>query len=157
MHGRSYARIYTFQFLYHLQYEEFSELRKKLLDPHIRQSILRQSLDDFESTLEGEERPNGKSYDYAIQLIQGVLGHYQELETLLGQYSKKWTLDKMNPIDKTILLQSIYELSYLKEIPPSVVIDEAIELAKSYSGHQSSSFINGVLDSVAKQRQRSTE
>ncbi len=64
---------------------------------------------------------------------------------------KGWSLERIPTVDKMILRLAIFELSYEKDVPKAVVIDEAVELAKSFSGEESGRFINGVLGRVAKE------
>ena len=62
----------------------------------------------------------------------------------------KWQFKRLSPVDKGILRLAVYQLKFCPDIPPKVVINEAIELAKKYSTEKSSSFVNGVLDAVLK-------
>ncbi|MGT2756214.1 transcription antitermination factor NusB [Streptococcus ovuberis] len=83
---------------------------------------------------------------FMLNLIQGVTSHQSELDQLLAPKLKSgWTLDRLNLVDKTILRLGLFELSFLDETPAKVAVNEAIELAKTFSDQQSARFINGVL------------
>jgi N utilization substance protein B len=62
----------------------------------------------------------------------------------------KWDLSRLSTVDKSILRLAVYQLKFCSDIPPRVVINEAIELAKKFGSHKSPPFVNGVLDSVLK-------
>lgn len=88
---------------------------------------------------------------FARELVVGVLRHCRELDRLLEQYSVGWQINRMPAVDRNILRLGLYELLYLEEeIPPSVAINEAIELAKVFSEEEAGPFINGVLDSIRR-------
>jgi len=69
----------------------------------------------------------------------------------------RWQFSRLSPVDRSILRLSVYQLRFCPDIPPKVVINEAIELAKKFSGHKSSGFVNGVLDSELKRHRDQTE
>lgn len=89
--------------------------------------------------------------DYADQLIQGVKKHVTELDLKIQAYSQNWKLDRMALIDKNLLRMAVFEMKFLN--PPvegKIVINETLEIAKKFSTTESSSFINGLLDAIAK-------
>lgn len=89
--------------------------------------------------------------DYADQLIQGVKKHATELDQKIQAYSQNWKLDRMALIDKNLLRMAVFEMKF--QNPPiegKVVINETLEIAKKFSTTESSSFINGILDAIAK-------
>ncbi|RUL86935.1 transcription antitermination factor NusB [Tautonia sociabilis] len=83
---------------------------------------------------------------YADALIAGVRSHREQLDALIGQVAENWSLERMAAIDRNILRLGAFELLHRPEVPPKVVINEALELAKRYSTAQSSRFVNGILD-----------
>ena len=85
---------------------------------------------------------------FAELLVQGVCLHRDEIDGWIGSASENWRLDRMSVVDRNILRIAIYEMSYCEDIPPKVSINEAIDLAKRFSGQDSGPFINGVLDQV---------
>jgi N utilization substance protein B len=91
---------------------------------------------------------NEKSDQFLESLVLGVVEHQQEIDELLRNHLEKWTLDRVATVDRVILRIAIYEMKYEEEIPTSVTLNEAIELAKTFGDDQSSKFINGVLSKV---------
>lgn len=80
--------------------------------------------------------------------IKPVIAHISDIDEKIKNAAPDWPTDKIAKIDLAILRLSIYELAYEKKAPPKVVIDEAVELAKSYGNEHSASFINGVLGTI---------
>lgn len=81
-------------------------------------------------------------------LSSGTVEHMAAIDRVLEDASKNWRLERMPVIDRLILRMSIYELVYEPSTPPAVVIDEALELARTFSAAEAVPFINGVLDAV---------
>lgn len=85
--------------------------------------------------------------DYTKALIKGVEEHKAELDARIQAVAENWRLDRMPPLDKNVLRIGLYEIQTGgEETPPSVAVNEAVELAKRYGSAQSSKFINGLLD-----------
>lgn len=115
------------------------------------QKVIQDRLISFNSALEVEKiPPQGPSLEFAEDLILGVLKNLKVIRELIIQFSGKWSPEKMNRVDLTLLILSTYEMVIYKKTPPKVVIDEAINLAKKYSDKTSYAFINGILDSISK-------
>jgi len=87
--------------------------------------------------------------EYAERLVKGTLQHLTEIDPLLTRYAEHWELHRMAAVDRTILRFAAYELLFLQEIPPKVVINEAINLAKKFSQEESGKFVNGILDRIS--------
>lgn len=81
-------------------------------------------------------------------LVQGVIRHLPEIDKMIEKYTRHWSPERMAIVDRNILRFSIFELVYLKEIPPKVTINEAIEIAKKYGNEDSGAFVNGILDHI---------
>ncbi|MCX5751296.1 MAG: transcription antitermination factor NusB [Candidatus Saganbacteria bacterium] len=103
----------------------------------------------LEKTFE-EEKFMPETREFTARLTQGVFSELKNIDKLIEENAKEWTFDRINEVDKSILRLAIYELKFDKDNPPSVVINEALELAKKYSTPQSSKFINGILGSIIK-------
>jgi N utilization substance protein B len=147
-HPNSPARQFSFQFLFHLQFEEFQALRKELIHGvEVDEALLKDYLKAFE--VFHEEELSTKAYQLCLDLIKGVLLHYEAIERIIDKYLKNWKLERLSKVDHAILLQGVCELLTMGENPKNVVIDESIELAKRFGGSESAAFINGVLDKVA--------
>lgn len=100
-------------------------------------------LSEVEKPLEDAEK------EYFLGVVQGAMEKKNEIDTLIQNHAKGWTLERMPKVDLAIMRLTIYELQYRKDIPWNVSINEAVELAKKYGGDQSKTFINGVLGKVA--------
>jgi len=86
--------------------------------------------------------------NFANTLVKGVEEKRLEIDKLLTEFAFNWNLSRMSVIDRTILRLGSFEILFLKEIPPAVSIDEAIELAKTFGNDNSSKFVNGILNRV---------
>jgi len=107
--------------------------------------IVERNLDEFGS---GVDEP-----DFAWRIIKGVIDHLDALDKIIEKAAPEWPLSQISIVDRNVLRIGLYELLYAdkKEVPEKVAINEAIELAKNYSGPNSSKFINGVLGTVYKE------
>ncbi len=92
----------------------------------------------------------------AAQLVRGVLANRAQLDTLIRQYAPEWPLDQIATIDRNILRIAIYELGAANQTPVKVIINEAIELAKTFGTDSTPRFINGVLGTLAARESRLT-
>lgn len=95
---------------------------------------------------------NSKDREYITDVIEGVHNNRENIDNNIEKHSKGWKLSRISRVDLSILRLSIYEMCYRKDIPLNVSINEAVELAKHYSGDESGSFVNGILGNVAKMR-----
>lgn len=91
----------------------------------------------------------GIDVPFATSLLQGILHHEEALHDLVQQHAPGWTPERMDPIARAVLLLGSYELTYTKDVPSAVVINEAIEIAKEYCTGESGKFVNGVLNAIA--------
>jgi N utilization substance protein B len=89
---------------------------------------------------------------YTVDLVQGVLANRPRIDALLATYAEGWALERMPGVDRAVLRMGVYELLWGEDVPPAVVIDEAVELAKSLSTEESPRFVNGVLARVLRDR-----
>ena len=88
--------------------------------------------------------------DYTRELLTGVVEHRSRIDELIVTYSQGWDFDRMPVLDRNILRLSLFELLWGRDIPDAVAIDEALELAKTLSTEESSSYIHGVLATISK-------
>jgi N utilization substance protein B len=88
--------------------------------------------------------------DYCHWLLKGITVHRESIDEKIQSVSKHWRLSRMPVVDRNILRMAAFELLYEEDIEPAIVINEAIEIAKKYSGEQAATFINGVLDTLSK-------
>jgi len=85
---------------------------------------------------------------YLLELVEGVAAHLEELDALIARHSEHWRLERMAAVDRNLLRLAAFELLYQPKIPPKVVINEAVELAKLYGTEDSGAFVNGILDRI---------
>jgi N utilization substance protein B len=85
---------------------------------------------------------------FAVRLVNGVLEHKKDLDTLIGKYATNWKVSRMQIVDRNILRLGAYELLWLEDVPAKVTVNEAIELAKDFGDEEAAKFVNGILDKV---------
>jgi N utilization substance protein B len=90
--------------------------------------------------------------DFIARLVAGVDAKQSELDAILQPIAPEWPLDQIARMDRIVLRMGAYELLFGDDVPPKVVINEAVELAKAFGGENSSKFINGVLGTVLKHK-----
>ncbi len=88
-------------------------------------------------------------YSFMNALYEGVIAEQDKIDALISEFSRGWSLDRLNKVDLAILRIAVYEL-ITKESPAAVVVKEAMNLATEYSGEKSAPFINGVLGSISR-------
>ncbi len=89
--------------------------------------------------------------DFSKQIFYGVQEHEGEIDSLIERYCIGWKKERLPKVTISILRLAIFEMLFIKDIPLSVSINEAVELAKIYGGEKDSSFINGILGSILKE------
>lgn len=97
-----------------------------------------------------DEDPDEEVRAFAEEIVKGTFKHLSSINAKVLACAKNWSLDRMAVIDRNVLRLATYEILYRMDIPPSVTINEAIELAKKYGTDESGAFVNGILDSVAR-------
>jgi N utilization substance protein B len=132
MMKRRKAREYALQFLFQLDFLD------KKIDSR-----------DFEEFW--SEKKEGKEIkEFAEGLVRGTLENLSEIDQMIERVTDNWLLKRMAAVDRNILRFAAYEIIFKKDIPSAVTINEAIEIAKKYSSTEAASFLNGVLDRLAK-------
>lgn len=89
-----------------------------------------------------------KAVPYARELLAGISRNIQKIDSLIAENAKNWRVDRMSIIDRNILRLGVFEVAFNDQVPATVAINEAIEIAKRFSADDSASFINGILDAV---------
>jgi transcription antitermination protein NusB len=90
--------------------------------------------------------------DYTVELVEGVTANAERIDEILAEFADGWTVDRMPDVDRALLRLGVYELLWQPDVPDAVVIDEAVELAKSLSTDESPRFVNGVLGRIVRDR-----
>jgi N utilization substance protein B len=136
--NRHLGRIVALQTLYELDFRV--EVEEKSLD---KEAILKRNIDRYKEVVEDKE--------FITKLVEGVTEKQQELDDIIQPIAPDWPLSQIARIDRNVLRIGVYELYYNDKVPKKVVINEAVELAKSFGSDNSSKFINGVLGTALKQ------
>jgi len=108
-------------------------------------AIIEKNIKEFGPGIEGE--------DFIKRLVEGVAANLEKIDKIIAQAAPEWPLDQITLTDRNILRLGLYELLFgnRQEVPPKVAINEAIELAKGFSGESSGKFVNGVLGTVYRE------
>ena len=129
------ARKFSREALMKLLYE------KEIAGEHHEESLLA-LIDEF--------KLNDNDKKYIKEILFSMDKEQSKIDAYIEKYAKGWTVDRMSKVDLAILRLAMYEILYKEEIPYSVSINEAVELAKKYSNEKSSSFINGILGNFVR-------
>jgi len=97
-----------------------------------------------------EEERDEQTRTLAWEWTNGTWAKAAECDDIIGGSTIRWQFSRLSPVDRSILRLAVYQLKHCPDIPPKVVINEAIELAKKYSTEKSGPFVNGVLDAVLR-------
>jgi N utilization substance protein B len=135
--ARHRARIAAVQMLY-----QWEVGRLSMVD--VRQTFWSRATDADEAPLPGDQRA------FALTLADGVVARVEELDPLIAAAAEHWRIERMNVMDRLILRLAVYEFLHERETPAKVIINEALELARSFSGDDAVRFINGVLDAIRR-------
>ena len=138
--NRHLARVVALQTLYEYEFRTRSGVEGLTSDVN---EILDRNIAVYKDSL-GEE-------DFVRDIALGAMKHSEDADAMIAPAAPEWPLDQIAKMDLTILRLAIYELMIKREVPPKVVINEAVELAKSFGGENSSRFINGVLGTIYRQ------
>ena len=138
--NRHLGRIIALQTLYEQEFRiECGDKNFKL------NAVLKRNIDRYKKMVDDR--------DFIERLVMGVDKNTKELDAVIQPVAPEWPLDQIARIDRMVLRIGTYELLHQQDVPPKVVINEAVELAKSFGGENSSKFINGVLGTVLKQKE----
>lgn len=134
--NRHLGRIIVLQSLY--EYEFRVSCSDKTVDAD---EVLSRNLDRYKDTIGDQE--------FIKKLYKGAIDKLKVLDSIIQPLAPEWPIEQIAWVDKTILRIAVYELKFLHEVvPPKVVINEAVELAKAFGADNSSKFVNGVLGSA---------
>lgn len=139
--NRHLGRIVALQTLYEQDFRRESQDSTFSLDEALARNINR-----YEDTIEDKA--------FIKRLVDGVDKQAKELDDVIRPLAPEWPIEQIARMDRVILRMGVWELNNEPDVPPKVVINEAIELAKAFGGENSSKFINGVLGSVLRQLDR---
>ncbi|MFA5700729.1 MAG: transcription antitermination factor NusB [Desulfuromonas sp.] len=146
--NRRNGREYALKILYSL-YDQDRPIQEVLADFWRNFRFSDDVLGESEDIQDSQVLPEVK--EFAEQIVLGVYEHLEDIDAVLRQISKNWSLDRMARLDLSLMRLASYELMYMPSTPDRVVINEAVEIAKRYGTKDTSAFLNGVLDKVAHQ------
>lgn len=138
--NRHLARVIALQSLYEHEFRTRAEVEGLQTDIA---EILGRNLAVYKDSMDEES--------FVRDLVDGTMQNVTKADELIVPAAPEWPIDQIAMMDLTILRLAIYELYFKREVPPKVVINEAVELAKSFGGENSSKFINGVLGTIYRQ------
>ena len=147
MNKKREAREFCFQYFFHMQLPIFQELKHEISNAG-DDKVLKESLSEFKestNTLLSDDLNT-----FVEEQVRSTLGHYSEIEQILEKYLKNWKLHRISRVEHTNLLLAANDLCFTKSAPVNVIINEAIEISKKFGSLESGSFINGILDNIAK-------
>ena len=122
-----------------------------LFEWDMRRDSIDRAISHYYDTLYSEENEKQPKQDrFMEELVRGTVANSDEIDRKIEAKSEHWRLQRMPVVDRNILRLAIYELTQ-QAVPAPVIIDEALELARQFSGDESLSFINGILDAVHRQ------
>lgn len=132
--NRHLGRIVAMQTLYEHDFRSGDDTEKDL------SPILQRNLDEFRSSIDDT--------NFVEDLVDGVNASQAVIDGIIGPAAPEWPVEQIAKIDKVVLRIGVYELMIKRDVPPKVAINEAVELAKTFGGENSSKFINGVLGTI---------
>jgi len=138
MRKRTLAREYALQILYQID---------------ITNDTPDKALDNFWSNHKDEEI-TADLKDFAAVLVKGAVGNMEAIDKKIAQYAENWQLKRMAVVDRNVMRIGCFELLYCDDIPPKVSINEAVELAKKFSGAEAGKFVNAILDKVKIEKEK---
>ena len=136
--NRHLGRIIALQSLYEFDFRQQVGDRELDID-----EILARNLERYTETIDDKA--------FVERLVRGVVAKAAELDAFLQPIASQWPVAQIPRIDRSVLRMAIFELQEFADVPPKVVINEAVELAKAFGSDNSSKFVNGVLGTAYKQ------
>jgi transcription antitermination protein NusB len=140
--NRHLGRIVALQTLYE------QDFRREVGDVNlVLDEVLERNIARYQETIDDKE--------FIEKLVHGVTEHQQEMDDVIRPVAPEWPIEQIARMDRVVLHIGVYELLYDKgSVPPKVVINEAVELAKAFGGDNSSKFINGVLGTILRENEK---
>ncbi len=132
--NRHLGRIVAMQTLYEFDFRSGESHQQEMVP------ILERNLNEFRSNIDDT--------NFVEDVATGVLKHQAAIDQVIAPAAPEWPVEQIAKIDKIILRIGVYELMIKRDVPPKVAINEAVELAKTFGGENSSKFINGVLGTI---------
>lgn len=145
--GRKEAREIALHLIFELSFKQFDD--EELLADRLEQSVM-ESLAGDVALYAGELSEEQKAY--IRNTVMGVCTHYTDLDAIVEAHSTNWKINRLTHMTMSLLRLALYEMQYADDVAVGTAIDEAVELAKKYESKEASSFVNGVLGAVAREK-----
>lgn len=142
--NRHLGRIVALQTLYEQDFRKECNDHAMVLD-----EVLERNIGRYSETIDDKT--------FIEKLVHGVTARQAEIDDIIRPVAPEWPIEQIARVDRVILRMGVYELMFDNQVPPKVVINEAVELAKAFGGENSSKFINGVLGTVLRNQEASNE
>ncbi|WP_438448813.1 transcription antitermination factor NusB [Gorillibacterium sp. sgz5001074] len=139
---RRLARELAVQSLYQMRMNEVE------MEQAIR-AVIEEALQDNEGEL--RQKNEDITPEAVRELVSGTQQHLDTIDILMQDYLKGWSMDRLSKVDREILRLGVYEMIYRQDVPPKVVVNEAIEMSKHFGTEESGKFVNGVLGKMISQ------
>lgn len=142
--SRRLAREYAIQFLFSMDFNKSENMDESL-----------ENFFDSEELNEGKKLSDTlkkNDMQFAEAAIRGTVSHLDGIDALIQANAQGWTKERIAKVDLAVLRLALFEILYMSDIPDSVAVNEAIELAKKYSTDESGSFINGILGKIIRDK-----
>ena len=138
MRKRTVSREYALQVLYQVD---------------ITRDTPEAALENFWSA-RSQEAIESELKEFTSKLVKGVVTNLDEIDKKISEYAANWQLKRMAVVDRNIMRMGCFEILYCDDIPPKVSINEAVDLAKKFSGAEAGKFVNAILDKVKIEKEK---
>ena len=129
-----------------------TQARENALKVMYQREMTKENADEaLRHFFETQPKMDTDSRDFIEKLVVGVDCGVEELDKRVEAVAENWSMARMAVLDRNILRMAIYEMTAMTETPPKVIVNEAVNLAKKYSGENSGKFVNGILDKIMHQ------
>ena len=142
--NRSQIREQIFKLLFRVEFNDVEDMPEQI-KLFMEAPTLDKDEDDYKEIVFSESEE-----DYIVKKYNDIMNSLSEIDKLIEENAKGWTIERLGKVELTILRLAVYEIKFDEDIPVSVAINEAVELSKRFGRDESYSFINGILASVAK-------
>ena len=122
-----------------------------------RRDITKEDINEIIKSYWKENNINSSITEFSEQLAKGTADNLEKIDDYIKKVSEHWAIDRMGVIDRNLLRMAVQELLFMEDIPLKVTIDEAIEIAKKFGTDDSANFVNGVLDKIKKDLEKTVE
>ena len=150
--SRKKAREIALHLVFEMGFREF-EAEEILID-RLNENIM-QSISGDIALYAG--KLDSKQTAYIVDVVKGVAAHLSEIDTLIEQNARGWSMQRISRMTMAVLRLAIYEMKYVPDVPIGAAINEAVELAKTYETEDTGAFVNGILGTIGRSLEQEAE